>query len=242
MPQRGSTEQAYLRNTFPLREVFRKRTLPAWPPFSVTSAPAGGSRRGVPLTGVGNSQIRIKTPRTNCNGAAGQSCNQSPKHCCKTSGSRQMHIPPWLWFSTTVAGPPIWNFQPCARVDSNRIQIGAAASGHSWSCHDDRQLAFGPFCLPCAAVVVGECLIIIGGVSEWTQRSSATSVSPRLREKAGWPSSAASSTTTASGMTGSTPTSPPAGSCVARHGSSSGRRSSWATSSWSRGSTAWRGT
>ena len=53
--------------------------------------------------------------------------------------------------------------QLLARVDSNRIQIGAAASGHSWSCHDDRQLAFGPFCLPCAAVVVGECLIIIGG-------------------------------------------------------------------------------
>ena len=49
----GGMEQACLRNTFPLREVFRKRTLPAWPPFSVTSAPAGGSRRGVPLTGVG---------------------------------------------------------------------------------------------------------------------------------------------------------------------------------------------
>ena len=51
--QTGSMERPYLRNTSPLRELFHKRKLPVWPPFSVTSAPAGGSRRGVPLTGVG---------------------------------------------------------------------------------------------------------------------------------------------------------------------------------------------
>ena len=36
----------YLRNTFPLRELFHKPILPAWPRFMATSAPAGGSRKG----------------------------------------------------------------------------------------------------------------------------------------------------------------------------------------------------
>ena len=59
----------------------------------------------------------------------------------------------------------------------------------------------------------------------------ATSGSPRRRERAGWPPSAASS-----------PTSPRAGTCAAPRGSSSVRFSSPATWSWSRGSTGWPGT
>ncbi len=42
--------------------------------------------------------------------------------------------------STTAADPPVRRFHPCARDDSNPIKKGTAASGHSRSCNDERQL------------------------------------------------------------------------------------------------------
>ena len=59
VPQTRSMEHPYLRNNFPLRQVFHKPILPSCPPFTVISGPAAGSRRVFrgwtppPLTGVG---------------------------------------------------------------------------------------------------------------------------------------------------------------------------------------------
>ena len=71
-------------------------------PGTCAWGPSHGCKRGSRTSSPG-----WPTGNRRSNAAAAPSCNQGLKSCCGTHNPipnpRQMHISPWLWFSTTVA-------------------------------------------------------------------------------------------------------------------------------------------
>ena len=104
-----------------MREVFRKRTLPAWPPFSVTSVPVGSSKK------VFRGWI---PPPSNCSSAGPGYLKPTSSG---TSASRAPPVPRIARAGTfsTAAWPvatPWWWWPSTASAGAGRTPSGPSAS------------------------------------------------------------------------------------------------------------------